>query len=161
MKIIRVLALLLVCAALFACVGCAGKPAQKKPYGATINGVRIELDAKAPELLVQLGTHTSYDESPTCAYEGYDKVYGYGAFEIETYTLGGIEYVRAIHLLDDTQSTRKGISVGDTVEAVKEAYGEPSRQTSLGLTYAEGDTVLEFLVRDGKVTNINYRKVVD
>ncbi len=155
----QTLSLLLALLMLLAFCACTPEPPAAKPYGATINGVNIELDAEANPLLLRLGTHSTYDQSPTCAFEGYDKVYGYGSFEVETYTLGGIDYIRAVHLLDDTQATRKGISVGATVEAVKEAYGDPSRETSLGLMYTSEETVLEFLIRDGKVTNINYRKV--
>ena len=138
---------------------CGEGVSQGKEYEAIVNGVEINIDAKAEPILESLGAHTSYDQSPTCAFEGFDKVYGYGGFEIETYTLDDVDYIRAVHLLSDEHETKKGISVGDSSEDVEKAYGEPSSKTATAMTYQGGGMKLTFLLRDGKVTHIRYLKI--
>ncbi len=138
-----------------------GTPETPMPsgYGVVINEVTIEIDAVAEPVLDAMGERESYDESPTCAFEGMDKVYGYGSFEIKTYTLGGVEYIHSIYLLDDTWSTREGLTIGDSRDKAEKLYGEFGIATDAGLMYDLGDVRLTILLNtDGKVTNIQYVK---
>lgn len=139
---------------------CVDPVTEKTTYAAAIEGVRIAVDDPAESVLSALGAWSSYDESPSCAFEGLDKIYGYGSFEIQTYTKDGKDYIRAIYLIDDGCRTQRGITIGDTVEAVKEAYGTPTQESESSLQYAGDGMTLAFLIRDGRVTNIQYLKDV-
>ena len=139
---------------------CDGGENEKTTYGVTLGTVSVEIDAEAEAILAALGAWKTYDASPTCAFEGEDKVYGYGSFDIQTYTADGKDYIHSIYLLDDAYATRKGISVGSTREAVITAYGDPNEESATALTYNADGMVLSFLLRDGTVTNIQYVKVV-
>lgn len=141
-------------------IACDGEQPQKTTYGVTLGSVPIEIDAEAEAILASLGAWKTYDASPTCAFEGEDKVYGYGSFDVQTYTSAGKDYIHSIYLLDDTYATREGISVGSTRDAVIAAYGEPNEQTASSLTYRADGMTLSFLLRDGTVTNIQYVKTV-
>lgn len=139
---------------------CVDPVTEKTTYVAAIEGVRIAVDDPAESVLSALGAWSSYDESPSCAFEGLDKIYGYGSFEIQTYTKDGKDYIRAIYLIDDGCRTQRDITIGDTVEAVKEAYGTPTQESESSLQYAGDGMTLAFLIRDGRVTNIQYLKDV-
>ena len=139
---------------------CVDPTTEKETYAAAIEGVRIAVDDPAEPVLSALGEWSSYDESPSCAFEGLDKIYGYGSFEIQTYTEGGKDYIRAIYLIDDGCRTQRDIAIGDTAEAVKEAYGAPTHESASSLQYAGEGMTLTFLLRDGIVTNIQYLKDV-
>ncbi len=129
-------------------------------YGVTLGTVSVEIDAEAGSILQTLGAWSTYDASPTCAFEGEDKVYGYGSFEIQTYTSGGKDYIHSVYLLDDTYATREGITVGSPKEAVLAAYGTPQEETASALTYRAKGMSLSFLLRGDTVTNIQYIKTV-
>lgn len=157
----RILAALLLLASLLLLIACRDGGGQKEEpvrYGVTFGEVAVDLDAPAAPILVSLGAWISYDESPTCAFEGMDRVYGYGSFELETYTLGGVEYIRAVHLLDDAYATREGIAIGVTRDAVVAVYGTADEESATALTYLGKGMRLVFLLRDGSVTNIQYLK---
>lgn len=139
---------------------CVDPVTDKKTYAAAVEGVRIAVDDPAEPVLSALGEWSSYDESPSCAFEGLDKIYGYGSFEIQTYTKDGKDYIRAVYLIDDGCRTQRDIAIGDTAEAVKEAYGTPTRESEGSLQYAGEGMTLTFLLRDGIVTNIQYLKDV-
>ena len=139
---------------------CVDPVTEKVTYAAAVEGVRIAVDDPAEPVLSALGEWSSYDESPSCAFEGLDKIYGYGSFEIQTYTKDGKDYIRAVYLIDDGCRTQRDIAIGDTAEAVKEAYGTPTRESEGSLQYAGEGMTLTFLLRDGIVTNIQYLKDV-
>lgn len=156
-KILCLLLSALLALSLCACVDPAIEPTA---YAAAIEGVRIGVDDPAEAVLSALGAWSSYDESPSCAFEGMDKIYGYGSFEIQTYTKDGKDYIRAIYLIDDGCRTQRDIAIGDTAEAVKTAYGTPTEESETALKYAASGMTLTFLLRDGVVTNIQYLKNV-
>lgn len=156
----HILCLLLSVLLVLSLCACVDPVTEKTTYAAVIEGVRIAVDDPAESVLSALGAWSSYDESPSCAFEGLDKIYGYGSFEIQTYTKDGKDYIRAIYLIDDGCRTQRDITIGDTVEAVKEAYGTPTQESESSLQYAGDGMTLAFLIRDGRVTNIQYLKDV-
>jgi hypothetical protein len=92
-----------------------------------------------------------------------DKIYVYSGFRIETYTKGGVDYIRSVELTDDSVATPEGITIGSSKDGVIAAYGEADRATDTALTYenTEKGMKLQILLRDGKVTNIQYLKIVE
>ena len=157
-KIVCFALALLMLLGICALTSCNGGQDEKTTYGVTLNGVMIEINAEAEPILSALGAWKDYDASPTCAFEGEDKVYGYGSFEIHTYTLGGKDYVHSVYLLDDSHTTRKGITIGSKSSAVTASYGQPTKTTDGALIYEGDGMTLSFLLRDDRVTNIQYVK---
>ena len=132
-------------------------PAEEgKTYTFTNGTTKIAINDDAAPILAALGEWRDYDESPSCAFEGLDKVYTYSGFEIQTYPMGEKDFVYLIELYDDTVATEKGIRIGDTKEAVIAAYGAPDKQESTYLNYNATDMYLEFHLADGIVTSIQY-----
>ena len=126
------------------------------------NSTTLAIDAEAAPLLSALGGELEYAESPSCAFEGMDKIYVYSGFRIQTYTKGGKDYIRSVELTDDSVATPEGLRIGATAEGVKAAYGTPSEETATAIKYidAEKGITLQLLLRDGTVTNIQYLKNV-
>lgn len=135
------------------------KNEEKDPYIFVGNGVSIAIDAEVAPILASLGTWQAYDESPSCAFEGLDKIYTYGGFDIKTYPLNGKDFVHSVILYDDTVAIDKGIRIGSTADAVKAAYGTPDEQTDTALIYNAKGMLLQFLLENGNVTSIQYCKV--
>lgn len=150
---------LLFCFSLSACEEKTPDPnADAKMYAFVHKGVQIVIDAEAAPILASLGAYLDYAESPSCAFEGMDKVYTYSGFEIETYCLSGVDYIASVQLTDDSVTTEKGIAVGSTRDAVLAAYGTPTTENAGALIYSAAGMRLQFLLRDGVVTNIQYLK---
>ena len=159
--------LLILCMLLFA--GAFVSCTQNEPImnGATYRfvcgNVTVFVNDDAATVLDALGAWKQYSESPSCLFDGLDKVYVYGGFRIQTYPQNGGEFVYSIELLDDSVATPEGIMIGSSRDAVLEKYGEGAKETATAMIYtdASGGTELMFSFRDGKVTNIQYKKIVE
>ena len=152
------IALMLMLALLCMLCACDGGEDIKKSYTVTLNDVKVKIDAEADSVLSALGEWTNYDESPSCAFEGLDKIYGYGAFDVLTYPLNGKDYIYGVYLNDDSFTTEEGIAVGAAREDVVQAYGDATSQSDSYLRYEGEGMTLTFLLKDGCVTNIQYVK---
>lgn len=152
---------LLLAAMVLTLVACQEDPpaTQTPTYAFTTNaGLEIAIDANVAPILSALGEWREYAESASCAFEGLDKVYTYSGFEIQTYPMGEQDFVYAIVLYDDTVTTDKGIHIGSTAADVTAAYGTPEKETATAITYNGEGMTLQFLLRDGTVTSIQYTK---
>ena len=154
------LCILLSLLTLFALAACNNgqTPPAEAAYVFEISGQTLAINASAEPILAALGEPRSYDESPSCAFEGLDKVYVYAGFQLQTYSKNGKDYIRSISLTDDSVATPEGIAIGATADQVKQAYGSPASESASAITYRyQTDCLLQFLLRDGKVTNVYYQ----
>jgi len=125
-----------------------------------VGGTVIAIDAEAVPILAALGQEIAYEESPSCAFEGMDKIYAYSGYRVQTYTKDGKDYIRSVELIDDSLATPEGIAIGAAQADVISAYGTPTKQTDTSIQYENTaqKTVLQFILRNGAVTNIQYLK---
>ena len=161
----KLICIILALTALMALTACDGEEpdAAEAKYVFVANGVEIRIDAPADTVLPALGEPKSYDESPSCAFEGLDKVYVYAGFKIQTYPLNGKDYIYSVSLTDDSVATPESVAVGAGKDQVTAAYGTPTTQSDTEMVYRDTQSKmhLQFLLRDGKVTNIQYAKQTD
>lgn len=120
------------------------------------NGVILTPDAHMDPLAETLGEPLSYFEAASCAFEGLDKVYTYGGFEVDTYPTAAGDFISAIILKDDTVATQEGVMIGESVQRVTEVYGEPSSSTDTLYTYEKGGSALRFILRGEEIVSIEY-----
>lgn len=132
----------------------------KKGYVFESNGASVIIDAEAAPILKDLGKEESYYESPSCAFGDLDKIYVYPGFEIDTYSLEGVDYVSAVIFLDDSVSTPEGVGIGTTAAKVKEVYGEPTSETATMLSYVKDHMKLCFIIKDDAVEAVEYRTMI-
>lgn len=88
--------------------------------------------------------------------DGEDVTYVFAGFHIQTFRHSGGEEIRWIVLDDDSTTTKEGIAIGVSRDAVIAAYGTPKEETASLLTYQHGESELRFNMRDGRVTGISY-----
>ncbi len=119
----------------------------------------MEMDADAAPVIEQLGEANSYFEAPSCAFEGIDKMYTYGSFELDTYPTEDKDYISAVIFKDDSITTKEGVGIGDAREKMTEAYGEGTEE--LGMTvYRKDDMKLCFILQEDSIVSIEYRSTV-
>ena len=130
-------------------------------YGFTYNGYTGSAGLPADAVIAGYGDGYSYFESPSCAFQGMDKVYTYSSFLVRTYTRDDVDYVLSIELLDDTVTTPEGIYIGNTADQVRSSYGEPDNETAAGIEYIQGNSTLSFALNGGVVVGISYNALTE
>lgn len=120
------------------------------------NNVKITPNDLMAPLVSALGDDYEYTESPSCAYVGLDKVYVYKGFIIYTYPDNDVDHVLLVELTDDSVKTPEGLMIGDSAEKVIEKYGDKYEEKNGSYAYVKGKTKLVFIVRENRVTSIQY-----
>ena len=162
----RIIALIMVLTMAFALCACGGDkaPAQEEAPAADanskfvfeLNGTVLAVNAEFAPVHEKLGAEDTYFEAASCAFNGLDKTYTYGAVEIITYPDGEIDRISSIRFLDDSVATPEGIKIGSTTEEVVAAYGEDFEDNMGEYIYTDGDAELSILFAEGKVISVNY-----
>ncbi len=124
-------------------------------FSVTVNGTTVELGKDAAPVLAALGTPTVSQEVFDCGAGNSRMFYRFGSVELYTMKTDGKEVIDQIELNDDLASTDKGVCIGDTVDQVKAAYGEPQRGDEDDLVYVSGNCELTFEIDDGRVEDID------
>ena len=135
----------------------AGGAMDAKDLVFSYNGVSVELDGDADAAVAALGEPKDKSSQLSCHGEGDDKTYTYDGFVLNTYPLEGKDRVLEIGVTSADIPTSKGIKVGDTAEAVTEAYGADFKEVGMYHAYSSGEgKSLQFFIQDGKVQEISY-----
>ena len=121
------------------------------------NGSAVSLNSDINSALAVLGNANSVDSQMSCHGVGEDKTYYYNGFTVNTYPMGGKDYVMEIVVDSPSVATPKGIRVGSSSDDVVAAYGSGYRQIGYYLAYETGDgKSVQFFVEDGVVQEIDY-----
>lgn len=107
------------------------------------------------------GVEQSYSEIPSCAFQGTDKVYNYGAYEITTSDINGKETIYSTYLLDDSIKTPEGVKIADDKNAMITAYGENYQQNGNEYIYTDGIVNLSFIIENDTIMSIQYVMVTE
>lgn len=128
-----------------------------KGYAFLYQDAVIEMDADAAPIIEQLGEANFYFESPSCAFEGIDKLYTYSSFELDTYPTGDKDYVSAVVFKDDTITTAEGIGIGDSMTRLEEVYGTEWNDEDGMVVYEKDDMKLCFILEEDVIISVEYR----
>ena len=107
------------------------------------------------------GEEQSYSEIPSCAFQGTDKVYNYGAYEITTSDINGQETIYSTYLLDDSIATPEGVKIADDKNAMITAYGENYQENGNEYIYTDGIVNLSFIIENDTIMSIQYVMVTE
>lgn len=121
---------------------------------------KIYVNQDMENVLAAIGEPQSYFEATSCAFDGLDKIYTYGSFEIDTYPDGDKDYIASIYLKDDAVETEEGVSLFMTRKDMEEAYGEEYELESGSFVYQKGDGMLCFVIENGEIISIEYKTTV-
>ena len=123
----------------------------------TYKNVKIEIGKSASDVIEKLGKADSTVEVGNCGDKGSLSQYIYNDIVIEVLTnANGNKTVDKIILNNDLVSTSKGISIGDSSDAVIKAYGKATEQTTDKIEYNGGTKLLRFTLKDGAVDGIYF-----
>jgi len=146
-----------------------GLEASLPPEGAITNGFylaigggQIFLNQDIIAVIDLLGEAGHVIQTPSCAFDGYDRQFFYANVIIDTYPVGDRDFVRIIRFRNDGITTTNGIRAGQsTWDDVLAAYGNNYTQNFGHFTFTQAGTTLTFEIdeEDGSVTNIFYALV--
>ena len=147
---------------LLSCAACGSDSAAgsfgAKDIGLTVSGKTVTAELSAAELLGLLGEDYEVAEAVSCVYEGMDKTYTYPDAVLYTYSDAEGEHLMELYCSGGDVKTSRGIGLGASREDVAAAYGEPTSEFGITVSYeleAAGDMIpasLYFEIRDGSVT---------
>lgn len=154
---------ILILLALLCMAGCADAKIPEVPanYSFTYENVEIVLHADAAPVISALGEPKNYTEEASCAFDGLDKTYHYGAFYLTTYPLEGRDYIYTLWFADDTVATAEGIRIGSTRAQVEQAYGTDALNAAGNCVRIQGQSRLVILLTDGLVSSVRYEAVLE
>ena len=118
--------------------------------------VTLYIQQEATAVLSQLGEPLTLLEAPSCAFQGMDRIYGFGSYEITTYENHGKEYIYDIYFLDDSITTEEGIYIGCSKAEMEACYGTNYIETAGSYIYTKDKMTLQFLINKDTITSIRY-----
>lgn len=137
--------------------------AEKSKYYFDFNGTPIYMNDKAKPVLDALGKPMHYFESPSCAFQGIDRVYTYNGFELYTYTDGNdeTEYILNVIFMNDSVETNEGVTLGNKLDDIISKYGDKCIQDGNKYTFSDGNTNLSFVVTNDEIVDVSYNLIID
>lgn len=131
-----------------------------KGYVFEAGGVSIGVDMDMAPIAEALGEPSGYFEAASCAFEGLDKTYTYGSYQITTYPQEDKDYISSILLKDDLVATKEGVTLFMTEQDMIDAYGDNSTQVNGAAVYEKDGMRLAFILENGEITSIEYQSTV-
>ena len=121
------------------------------------NGAKVELNTPIENMIADIGEANEVSSQLSYHGEGEDKTYTYNGFIVNSYPLDGKDYVMEVVVNQAGIPTNKGVSVGDPVSKVTEAYGDKYKAVGVYYSYDAGNKKsLQFLIENDTVTEIDY-----
>lgn len=129
---------------------------QEQPLVFNFSGV--DLIPGTPFDPAALPAYESIYTIPSCAGEGTDNVYSYGALELTAFDDGNGEVIYSVYLMDPNLTTPEGLALGDPMSRAEELYGTGYASDGTSRTYTSGGVMLVLLL-DGNdnIFSIEYR----
>ena len=131
---------------------------QEEGFSFSYNGMDFEPGKEFSR--EKFGQELSYSEIESCAFEGLDKTYTYEHYEITSCPEAGKENIYSIYFLDESVSTKEGVSLGDSYDKMIQTYSDNFKNQDNQYTYSKGKTSIDFIVENGVITSIQYNYVV-
>lgn len=131
----------------------------KEAFYFETDGQEVKLGENFLEL--NLPEASNVYEAESCAFDGMEKTYTYDNFEIGTYPIDNNEKIVTIYIMNPEVTTKEGIQIGDTLEDLKEAYGEDYETADASYIYKKGKTTLTFVMNDNTISSIEYRLMAE
>ena len=119
-------------------------------------GVRINLNDNMADVLAQIGEPIAMFESPSCAFDGVDRIFYFDGFIIDTYPCGDNDYVLSIVITDSSLLTPEGIGLGSSFDNMVAAYGNDYENMLDLFSYIKDGVRLSFLFEGDEIVDITY-----
>lgn len=124
-------------------------------------GTTIYLNQNMAEILAAIGEPLNIHETPSCAFDGFDRIFMFPGVQFHTYPVGDDDFLQIISIWDDSVTTRGGIHLGSMWENVLAEYGVDYTQAFHIYTFTRNNTTLSFFVENGVVLEISYALIME
>jgi hypothetical protein len=163
-KIIIILIALVMVLAITSCGQKEQKGFSEEDLVFVYNGEEFKLDSDVKPLIKSIGDGYEFSEAVSCAYTGMDKTYSYGDIDLYTYPLDSKDRIDEIYIMSNKYSTKKGITVGSSLDDIIVAYGENYTDLGGGMLVIAPEGMPEdtsspciyFIMQDGVVFEFSY-----
>ena len=125
-------------------------------YSMKIGDVTFGIGMNATEVSQKLGACEPFITESCGDMGGNDYEYDYQDYIIYANDGAGSVRIYCMEIKSDLVSTPENISIGDSAEDVKGAYGEPTSAGDTNMVYEKDGMQLIFILDGGEVTAIQY-----
>lgn len=125
----------------------------QEAFGLQYGGAEIKIGADFSKLKDAIKEEYKYQETPSCAFQGLDRVYQYSSIKVSTNEINGVETVTEIKILDDLISIDGNISIGTKLEGDLAGYEKEQGEYRKVLG---NSTLYIYVTEDGTVESIEY-----
>ena len=120
------------------------------------DGVDVIPGVSGADVIGRLGEARFVQSSPSCAFDGEERIYHYTDFDVYTSYENGRETVERVVITGNTVATERGIRVGDSLYDVVRSYGRDYEKKGENIEYDGEQCDMQFFFKDGIVTSIRY-----
>jgi len=120
------------------------------------DNLHINMNDNMIDVLAQTGEPLHMFESPSCAFEGIDRIFYFDGFIVDTFPVGDEDFVLALVFRDDTVATQNGIKLGATYADMVLAYGDGYDNMLNLFSYTIDGVRLSFLFEGDEIVDITY-----
>ena len=120
----------------------------------------IHLGQNMAEILNAIGEPLGVHETPSCAFDGFDRIFMFPGVQFHTFPDGDDDFLQIISIWDDSVTTCEGVFLGSGWEDVLAAYGTDYSQDFSIFTFERGGTTLSFFVESDVVVEISYSLIM-
>lgn len=143
------------------CPQCTSPEEEISGFSFQFRDTIIQLNQNMSCLLDILGQPLSIHETPSCAFDGYDRIFIYPGVQFHTFPVGDDDFIQIISLWDDGLPTREGVFIGSGWDAVIAAYGAAFTQEAGRVTFTNNNTTLNFFIENYTVVEISYSLIMN
>jgi len=129
-------------------------------FSLPLRGTVVHMNQDIAEVITALGEPLGVHISPSCAFDGYDRIFLFPGVQIHTFPQGERDFVHIISVMDDSVVTEGGIFLGSEWHDVLDAYGQTYEQEFSKFTFNRNGTNLSFFVENDMVIAITYELVL-
>ena len=121
----------------------------------------IFLDSEIETAIEILGDPVNIHETPSCAFDGFDRIFTFDDFYIHTYPVDDKNFIQIIRFRTDNRTTIEGFRLGDNFDKVTDTLGDDYVRDFNLITFTIEDTSLVFSLQDNIIMDMMYELIME
>ena len=120
----------------------------------------IFLDSEIETAIEILGEPLTIHETPSCAFDGMDRIFTFDDLYIHTYPVGDKNLIQVIRFRTDNITTGEGFRLGYTFDTVTEILGNDYTRDFDMVVFTKENTSLVFSLQDNIIMHMFYELIM-
>ena len=121
---------------------------------------KIFLDSEIQTAIEILGEPNHVHETPSCAFDGMDRIFTFSEFYIHTYPMGDKDLIQIIRFRTDNMTTGEGFRLGNSFDTVTEVLGFDYLRDFDMIVFIRENTSLVFSLQDNIIVHMFYELIM-